>query len=79
MTIIEKIDAIRTVLNTEIRPLLKKDGGDCELVDLEGDIVRIRFSGHCAGCAFSEMTQFGFIEKILREKVSPNLSVKQAN
>ncbi len=79
MTTLEKIDKIRGVLNTEIRPLLQKDGGDCELVDVEGNIVHIRFSGHCAGCAFSEMTQFGFIEKILKEKVFPDLVVKRSD
>ena len=79
MTTIEKIDKIRSVLNSEIRPLLQKDGGDCELIDVEGNTVHIRFSGHCAGCAFSEMTQFGFIEKILKEKVLPTLVVKRAD
>ncbi len=79
MTTIEKIDKIRSVFNSEIRPLLQKDGGDCELVDLDGNTVLIRFSGHCAGCAFSEMTQFGFIEKILKEKVLPTLVVKRAD
>lgn len=78
MTTLEKIDKTRSVLNKDIRPMLQKDGGDCELVDVDGNTVHLRFSGHCAGCAFSEATQFGFIEKILREKVLPNLTVKRA-
>lgn len=77
MTNIEKIDNIRKVLNSHIRPSLQKDGGDCELVDLEGNTVFIRFTGQCAGCKFSEMTQFGFIEKTLKEKVLPDLEVKK--
>ena len=76
LTTIEKIDRIRKVLNTCIRPSLQKDGGDCELVDLDGNTVYIRFSGQCAGCKFSEMTQFGFIERTLKEKVLPDLVVK---
>jgi NifU-like protein len=79
MTTLEKIDTIRKVLDAKVRPLLQKDGGDCELADVEGNIVYIRFSGHCAGCAFSEMTQFGLIEKMLQEKVLPHLVVKRAN
>lgn len=75
---LEKIDQIRKVLDTIIRPALKKDGGDCELVDIEGNTVYIKFTGHCAGCQFSQATQFGFIEKTLKEKVYPDLAVKQA-
>ena len=77
MTAIEKIDKIRETLDKEVRPMLRKDGGDCELVDLDGNTVYIKFSGHCAGCAFSEMTQFGFIEKTLKEKVLGDLVVKR--
>lgn len=77
LTNIEKIDKIRRVLNTCIRPSLQRDGGDCELVDLDGNTVFIRFTGQCAGCQFSEMTQFGFIEKTLKEKVLPDLEVKK--
>lgn len=77
LTTIEKIDKIRRILNTCIRPALQKDGGDCELVDLDGNTVFIRFTGACAGCEFSQMTQFGFIEKTLKEKVLPDLVVKK--
>ena len=77
LTTIEKIDRIRRILNTCIRPSLQKDGGDCELVDLDGNTVFIRFIGSCAGCEFSQMTQFGFIEKTLKEKVQPDLVVKK--
>jgi len=78
MTSVQKIDKIRETLDKEVRPMLRKDGGDCELIDVDGNTVLIKFSGHCAGCAFSEMTQFGFIEKILKEKVFSGLVVKRA-
>lgn len=78
MTMLEKIDKIRSVLNTHVRPSLQKDGGDCELIDVEGNTVSIKFSGHCQGCVFSQTTQTDFIQQVLREKASPDLVVKQA-
>ncbi len=77
MTTIEKIDAIRNVLDKEIRPLLKKDGGDCELVDVEGNTVSVRFTGQCKGCAFVDITQCQVVEKLLQKKVHPDLVAKQ--
>ncbi len=78
MSNIEKIDRIRNVLDTDIRPPLQKDGGDCELVDIDGNTVFIRFKGMCAGCEFASITQFDFIEKMLKEKVSKDIVVRQA-
>jgi len=78
MTTLEKIDRIRAALDEDIRPILMKDGGDCELVDVDGTTVYIRFTGMCAGCAFSGMTQVSVVEDTLRKKVLPGLTVKQA-
>jgi NifU-like protein len=77
LTTLQKIDRIRDVIHADIRPLLAKDGGDCELVDVDGNEVTIKFKGHCNGCAFSSMTLVSVVEKKLREKVADNLVVKQ--
>ncbi|MFW6253811.1 MAG: Fe-S cluster assembly protein NifU [Chitinivibrionales bacterium] len=57
MTTLEKVDKIRTVMDQEIRPILQKDGGDCTLVDVDGNTVLIRLEGSCKGCAFAGATQ----------------------
>jgi NifU-like protein len=75
LTIVQKIDKIREVLQKEIRPLLNADGGDCEFVDINGNEVFIRFTGHCKGCAFSNLTMNSVVEKKLKEKVSQQLVV----
>lgn len=77
MTTLEKIDAIRKVLDIEIRPLLQQDGGDLELVDIEGNTVLVRFTGHCKGCSFLDFTKCQVVEKKLQEKVHPDLVAKQ--
>ncbi|MFP4241215.1 MAG: Fe-S cluster assembly protein NifU [Chitinispirillaceae bacterium] len=78
LTTLQKIDMVRQVLENDVRPILAKDGGDCELVDVDGNDVYIRFKGHCSGCAFSSTTLISVVEKNLKEKVSDQLSIKQA-
>jgi NifU-like protein len=78
MTNLQKIKLIEEVIDQQVRPVLQKDKGDCELVDVDGNTVYIRFTGHCAGCAFSGMTQVAIVEDSLRKRVHPDISVKQA-
>ena len=74
---LQKIDRIRSIIKRIFVLFFAKDGGDCELVDVDGNDVLIRFKGHCNGCAFSAMTLVSVVEKKLREKVSETLIVRQ--
>ena len=76
LTTLQKIDRIRNVLQNDIRPILANDGGDCELVDVDGNEVTVKFKGHCKGCAFSNNTMVSVVQKKLREKVAESLVVK---
>ena len=52
----------------EIKPFLKRDGGDIEFVEYTDDhIVKVRLQGHCAGCPGAQMTIKSVVEKILKE------------
>ena len=52
----------------QIRPFLQRDGGDVEFVELtEGNIVKVKLQGHCAGCPGAQMTLKAVIERILKE------------
>jgi len=53
----------------EVRPMLKADGGDVELVAIEGKVVKVRLQGHCAGCPMAQMTLQRGIETRVKEKV----------
>ena len=54
----------------EIRPSLKADGGDVELVDISSDgVVKVKLTGHCATCPFALMTLKGGIERVLKQEV----------
>ena len=60
-----------------IRPQLQADGGDIELVDIAGKTVSVRLTGHCQGCAASEITLHQVVEQILRQQVEPDLVVEE--
>jgi Fe-S cluster biogenesis protein NfuA len=54
----------------KIRPMLKADGGDVELVDVKPDgTVQVRLQGACSGCPMSQMTLKNGIERIIKESV----------
>lgn len=58
----------------ELRPIFKRDGGDCELVDVEDDSVFVKFSGACVGCQMESLTIQGVQERIF-EKVGAPMKV----
>ena len=77
MTNIEKIKKIEKVLEREIKPTLRKDGGNIELVDVDGDYVLVSLRGTCASCAKSQTTLKEYVEKKLREQVLDSLIVEE--
>ena len=57
----------------------EKDGGDIELVDVEGSRVLVRLCGACASCKMAQVTLKDFVESKLRELVSPDLIVEEVD
>jgi Fe-S cluster biogenesis protein NfuA len=64
----------------KIRPMLQRDGGDVELIDVDekGGIVKVRLQGACAGCPMSQMTLRNGIEKLLKQEIPEVKSVVPA-
>ena len=55
----------------QVRPALKADGGDVELVEVTDDgVVKVRLTGACGGCPMSQMTLKDGIERHLKSKVA---------
>jgi Fe-S cluster biogenesis protein NfuA len=61
----------------ELRPYLMSDGGNVELVELDGPIVRLRLQGACGSCPSSTMTLKLGIERKLRESIPEIVEVEQ--
>jgi NifU-like protein len=76
MTNLQKIAKIQEVIEKEIRPMLQQDGGDVELVDLDGNRVMVALRGMCTSCPSSSLTKGG-IETKLKELVHPDLFVEE--
>ena len=77
MTLALTTDNVENVLD-ELRPYLMADGGNVELVDIEGPIVKLRLQGACGSCPSSAMTLKMGIERRLREKIPEIVEVEQA-
>jgi NifU-like protein len=77
LTNIQKIKLIEETLEREIKPSLKQDGGDIELIDVDGNRVIVKMRGTCATCVASEVTLKHYVESKLRELVTPELVVEE--
>lgn len=58
-----------TLCLDDIRTQLQSHGGDCELVEIEGNTVKVRLQGACKGCPGAQMTLKNGIEKRLKEAI----------
>ena len=75
LTNIEKMQMIQETIERDIRPALRADGGDLDLIDIEGNKVIIAFRGVCLHCPSSEVTLKENVEKKLKEFVSDDITV----
>ena len=77
LTNIQKLQLIQQTINEQIRPALRADGGDLELVDIDGNKVIIAFRGMCAKCRTAEFTMKEVVEARVREFVSEDIFVEE--
>lgn len=77
MSVVQKVMKIQEVLDKEIKPSLEQDGGGIELVDVLGNIVKVRLRGRCAVCPTSHITMKHTVQEKLREFVLPDLEVEE--
>jgi Fe-S cluster biogenesis protein NfuA len=61
-------ERVQEVLD-KIRPALQADGGDVQLVDVEGGVVKVKLVGACAGCPMSQLTLANGVERVLKEEI----------
>ncbi|PWC54568.1 Fe-S cluster assembly protein NifU [Azospirillum sp. TSO22-1] len=77
LTNVQRMQAIMLAIE-EIRPQIQKDGGDVELVDIDGKDIYVRLSGACSGCSQSAGTMMGVQMKLV-EKLGEFIRVKPAS
>jgi NifU-like protein len=75
LTNLQKIALIQEIIEREVRPGLQADGGDIEIIDIEGSKVTIALRGMCTGCVMSDVTISG-VQGKLRELVGEDIVVE---
>jgi len=61
----ERVEAVLE----RVRPFLQADGGDIELLEVQGNSAKVRLTGMCAGCPSAHMTLYMGVEMALREEI----------
>lgn len=79
MTLVQRIKAIDSVLDSDIRPMLVMDGGNMEIIDIKENMphydLYIRYLGSCSGCSSGSTGTLFAIESVLQQKIDENLRV----
>jgi NifU-like protein len=79
MGLVQQIKSVESILEEYIRPTLKADGGDVELIDIkkEGDTfeVFIKYQGECMSCSMNTTTTLAGIEDMLKFKLKADIKV----
>ncbi len=75
LTNIQRIQMVQKVIDEEIRPSLQADGGDLELVDVDGTTVYVSLRGQCTNCPSAQVTLKDVVEARLQEVVDPEIQV----
>lgn len=79
LTNVQRMKKILHLLDEEINPVLKTDGGSVELIDVNGPLVTVAMRGNCTGCKSRQITLSQFIEKVLHEHVDSDIIVEEVN
>jgi NifU-like protein len=77
LTALKRIKLIEEVIAGEIAPALMRDGGDIELVDVDGSEVTVALKGSCSSCPASKRTLSDFVTERLRALVDPQIVVRE--
>ncbi len=70
MTNLKKMRLIEEAIE-ELRPYLRNDGGDCELIDIDGSNVLVSLTGACTGCQMASVTVSGIQERLIAKLGTP--------
>jgi Fe-S cluster biogenesis protein NfuA len=70
----QRFDAISTLLDEQIRPFLRSDGGDLHVISLDGDLLSVHYQGACGTCPSSISGTLRSIENLVKS-IEPNIEV----
>jgi len=75
MSTVQRIALIQKVISEEISPSLKADGGDVELIDVNGNDVQVKLTGACQHCPGAKITLANLVQQKLRARLGSEINV----
>lgn len=69
------LEPVSSIVKTKISPMLQRDGGEIELVDIKNARVFVQLKGACVGCSASSSTLKYIVEKELKAAIHPELEI----
>jgi NifU-like protein len=78
MTNLQRIKLISETIEKKIAPLLRQDGGDIELIDIDAHDVYVKLRGACAGCPGARATLQNVVRDTLRREVDDQINIIEA-
>ena len=75
MTNLQRIKLVTSVIETKVAPTLRRDGGDIELIDVDGVDVYVKLRGACAGCPGAKATLHNIVQETLRAEVDRKITI----
>lgn len=78
MTNLQRIKLVTSAIETKIAPMLRRDGGDIELIDVDGRDVYVKLRGACAGCPGARATLQNIVQETLRKEVDKDINIIEA-
>ena len=70
-----ELKQIEAILDRTIRPALQGDGGDVQVLELDHNVLTIKYEGACGSCPSSLSGTLAAIQSVLRDEYDPNLEV----
>ena len=77
MTNLQRIKLVTSTIETKIAPMLRQDGGDIELIDIDGFEVFVKLRGACAGCPGARATLQNIVQETLRREIDEAITITE--
>jgi len=68
---------VNEYISSHVRPSLELHGGNIELVEVDGNVIKVKLVGACAHCPSSALTLYEGVEKMIKNDLSEDYEIEQ--
>jgi NifU-like protein len=76
LPLIQRVVKVQEAIDNEVKPILARDGGSIELIDIKDNVVYVKLTGRCASCPSAGITLKSGVEAVLRDCLFPEIVVE---